>query len=175
MANDKWKMENVVESLTVMTESSQIRPASIELSARTRAANLERMQREVFDLAVIGGGITGASAFASHARILASHFRVVRLQTLNVERALRKQPLPRDYSIRLESQAMAESLDQLGLRTPVYIAGHSMGALVALDFALDNPARVRALVLSEPPAFWVVPPDEADACPEIREKRELTQ
>lgn len=31
-----------------------------ELSARTRTANLDRMRREVFDLAVIGGGITGA-------------------------------------------------------------------------------------------------------------------
>jgi glycerol-3-phosphate dehydrogenase len=31
-----------------------------ELSLRTRAANLERMRGEVFDVAVIGGGITGA-------------------------------------------------------------------------------------------------------------------
>jgi len=34
--------------------------AGDELSLRTRAANLARMQREVFDIAVIGGGITGA-------------------------------------------------------------------------------------------------------------------
>ncbi|MEK6288996.1 MAG: glycerol-3-phosphate dehydrogenase [Acidobacteriota bacterium] len=34
--------------------------AAIELSMRTRAASLERMRSEVFDLAVIGGGITGA-------------------------------------------------------------------------------------------------------------------
>src|SRR5205085_909462 len=31
-----------------------------ELSRRTRAANLERMRRETFDVVVIGGGITGA-------------------------------------------------------------------------------------------------------------------
>jgi glycerol-3-phosphate dehydrogenase len=31
-----------------------------EFSVRTRAANLERMRREVFDVAVIGGGVTGA-------------------------------------------------------------------------------------------------------------------
>src|SRR5690349_17305550 len=31
-----------------------------ELSLRTRAVNLERMQSDVFDIAVIGGGITGA-------------------------------------------------------------------------------------------------------------------
>ncbi len=41
-----------------MNEKPDTKP--LELSARTRAANLERMRREVFDLAVIGGGITGA-------------------------------------------------------------------------------------------------------------------
>jgi pimeloyl-ACP methyl ester carboxylesterase len=124
---------------------------------------------------MLGGGITGASAFASHARVLARDFRVVRLQTLNVDRALRRQPLPRVYSIRLESQAMASALDELGLRGRVYIAGHSLGALVALDFALDHRTRVAALVLSEPPAFWVVPPEEAGVSTEIQEKRELTR
>lgn len=36
------------------------RSATSDLSMRTRAANLQRLRREVFDLAVIGGGITGA-------------------------------------------------------------------------------------------------------------------
>lgn len=43
-----------------MNERPDTKPRALELSARTRAANLERMRREVFDLAVIGGGITGA-------------------------------------------------------------------------------------------------------------------
>jgi glycerol-3-phosphate dehydrogenase len=34
--------------------------AALELSLRTRSENLDRMRNEVFDLAVIGGGITGA-------------------------------------------------------------------------------------------------------------------
>ena len=34
--------------------------SGIELSRRTRAANLERMRRETFDIVVIGGGATGA-------------------------------------------------------------------------------------------------------------------
>ncbi|MEK6320183.1 MAG: glycerol-3-phosphate dehydrogenase/oxidase [Acidobacteriota bacterium] len=34
--------------------------AALELSVRTRAANLERMRLDAFDLAIIGGGITGA-------------------------------------------------------------------------------------------------------------------
>jgi glycerol-3-phosphate dehydrogenase len=43
-----------------MNKRPDTKPPALELSARTRAANLERMRREVFDLAVIGGGITGA-------------------------------------------------------------------------------------------------------------------
>ncbi len=38
---------------------------------------------------------------------------------------------------------------------PIVLLGHSMGALVALDFALRHPGRLRALVLSAPP-FEVV-------------------
>lgn len=34
--------------------------AALELSVRTREANIDRMKSEAFDLAVIGGGITGA-------------------------------------------------------------------------------------------------------------------
>ncbi|HSE36846.1 MAG TPA: glycerol-3-phosphate dehydrogenase/oxidase [Blastocatellia bacterium] len=43
-----------------MNSTPETRANAIELSARTRDANLDRMRREVFDLAVIGGGVTGA-------------------------------------------------------------------------------------------------------------------
>jgi pimeloyl-ACP methyl ester carboxylesterase len=33
----------------------------------------------------------------------------------------------------------------------------SFGALVSLDFALDNPQRIRTLIVIEPPAIWVLP------------------
>ena len=43
-----------------MKEITDRKQIGTELSPRTRAANIERMRHEVFDLAVIGGGITGA-------------------------------------------------------------------------------------------------------------------
>jgi glycerol-3-phosphate dehydrogenase len=46
--------ESMPEDITAVND-----PPS-ELSIRTRAANLERMRHQVFDIAVIGGGITGA-------------------------------------------------------------------------------------------------------------------
>lgn len=126
-------------------------------------------------LVMLGGGTTGAAGFAAHAQELAKDFRVIRLQTLNIDRAQKKQPLPPGYSIKVESNAMARSLDQLRLTGPVNVVGHSLGALVALDFALDHPDRVRTLVLSEPPAFWVVPPDEYRASVEMKRVAELVR
>lgn len=126
-------------------------------------------------LVMLGGGTLGAGEFALHARVLAGDFRVVRLQTLNVDRAQKKQPLPAGYSLKTESGAMAASLDQLGLTTPLDIVGHSFGALVALDFALDHPERVHTLILAEPPAFWVVGPEELRATADMRMMYELVR
>ena len=118
-------------------------------------------------LIMLGGGTTGAAAFAPHARELASAFRVIRLQTLNVERAHRRQPLPSNYSVRLEAQCMRRSIDRLNLNRPIDVVGHSLGALIALDFALNDPSAVRSMVLSEPPAFWVIPASERNANPDV--------
>ena len=124
---------------------------------------------------MLGGGTPGAEEFAPHARVLASEFRVVRLQTLNVDRAERGQPLPTGYSLKLESAAMARALGELHLDGPIDIVGHSFGALVALDFALDHPDRVRTLVLAEPPAFWAVGREELMATPDMRAMVELSR
>jgi pimeloyl-ACP methyl ester carboxylesterase len=124
-------------------------------------------------LVMLGGGTFGATALAPHAQILASEFRVIRLQTLNVDLAEARQPLPIDYSVGLESRAMANALDALQVRTPVDIFGWSYGGLIALDFALTHPDRVRALALFEPPAFWAVPSEELATSPDMRPVFEL--
>jgi len=53
------------------------------------------------------------------------------------------------------------------LPSPFVIVGHSYGAAVALKVALENTARVRALILYEPTLFALIdaaapPPNEAD-------------
>ncbi|HEX6323864.1 MAG TPA: alpha/beta hydrolase [Vicinamibacterales bacterium] len=102
-------------------------------------------------------GVHEAGGFEPHARALAPDFRIVRMQPLHIERAQKDLPLPAGYSMDIESEAMARALDRLGLTGPVDIVGASFGALVALDFALDQPERVRSLALFEPPAFWAMP------------------
>ena len=126
-------------------------------------------------LVMLGGGTFGAGAFAPHARILAQDFRVVRLQTLHFERSQKRQPLPAGYSVKVESAAMAKALDQLGLTKAVDVIGWSFGGVVALDFALDHPDRVRTLALAEPPAFWAVPGEELRAASGMRTMYELSR
>lgn len=142
-------------------------PAAVGLQAMIEGRGLP--------LVMLGGGTVGAGEFAPHARVLAADYRVIRLQTLNVERAQSREPLPDRYSVRTESAAMARTLDRLRIDAPVDIVGHSYGALVALDYALDHPHRVRTLVLAEPPAFWVMSADEREQESDVRSMIELTR
>jgi pimeloyl-ACP methyl ester carboxylesterase len=124
---------------------------------------------------MLGGGTMGASGFALHAAELAGQFRVIRLQTLNVDCADNRLSLPSCYSIRFESAAMCAALDVICPAERLDIVGHSFGALIALDFALDHPERVGKLVLSEPPAFWVVAPEELGASFELQRMTALVR
>lgn len=107
-------------------------------------------------LVLVPGGLTGWLSWEPHAERLAANRKVVRVQLLNVQYGLENRPLPPGYSVKMEAQALAATLDELGLREPVDIAAWSYGGLVTLDYALDNPARIRSLTLIEPPALWVL-------------------
>jgi pimeloyl-ACP methyl ester carboxylesterase len=124
-------------------------------------------------LVMLGGGIRGADEFIPHATILAANYRIIRLQTLSFTRSRQKQPLSSDYSLHTEVDAVDETLNRLGVRVPADFIGHSLGALIALQFALEHPERVRTLTLAEPPAFWVVPKNELQSTPDMRAMYEL--
>ena len=123
---------------------------------------------------MLGGGVYGAAMFAPHARELSPEFDVIRVQTLNVQRAESGGPLPRDYSVSSEAIAIRQTLDSLGVSGPIDLVGSSFGAVVALRFATLYPERVRTLVLFEPPAFWALADDEFARDEALREMRTLT-
>ena len=149
----------LVLSICLLTMASFLCPAIGQPVATLH----QSVQLEAFSegngppIVMLGGGTFGAAAFAAHAKILAKQFRVVRLQTLNVEKSQKKEQLPVGYSVKFESAAMARTLLSLGITTPADFVGQSFGALVALDFALDHPDLARTLALFEPPVFWAVP------------------
>ena len=107
-------------------------------------------------LVFVPGGLTGWLSWEPHARRLSSTRKVARVQLLNVEYGIKGQPLPADYSVRTESNALKATLDELRPNKPVDIIAWSYGAMVTLDYALNYADRVRSLTLIEPPAFWVL-------------------
>ena len=106
-------------------------------------------------LVLVPGGLTGWLSWKPHTDELAQHYRVIRVQLLSVDYGLRAEPLPAEYSLRMESEALTNTLDDLGVQTADF-AAWSYGAEATLDFALNHPDRVRSLTLIEPPAFWVL-------------------
>ncbi len=107
-------------------------------------------------LVLVPGGLTGWLSWEPHAARLSSNHQVIRVQLLNVQYGLDNQPLPSGYSVRMESQALKNTLDQMGFRQALDIIAWSFGAEITLNYALDNPSRIRSLVLIEPPAYWVL-------------------
>ena len=82
----------------------------------------------------------------------------VRLITLDFRGHGQTQPLGAEekISIRQFADDVAALLDELRIEKAV-VGGISLGAAVALRFALDYPARIRALVLSRP--AWLEGPN----------------
>ena len=104
---------------------------------------------------LLAGGRWDMQSFSQPSTALSSNHQVIRMEHFNVQYAAAGLTLPRGYSVKKESEAIGRTLDSLGIKKPVVLIGWSYGALMAMDFALDHPERIKKLVLYEPPAFWV--------------------
>lgn len=69
-------------------------------------------------------------------------------------------PIWATYDAKTQAVSLAKTLLTLGLRRRVILVGHSMGALVAVEFAKRYPALVEALLLCSPPLYNVDPSDD---------------
>ncbi len=104
---------------------------------------------------LVPGGLTGWLSWEPHARRLSENHRVIRVQLVAVDLGLQNEPIPPNYSVGYETSALSEALDIAGVEQ-AHFAAWSFGAEVTLNFALNNPGRVRTLTLIEPPAIWVI-------------------
>jgi pimeloyl-ACP methyl ester carboxylesterase len=123
-------------------------------------------------LVLVGGGLTGWLSWIPHQQKLGETRRVGRAQPLTVQLGLDDEPVPENYSIEMESAALAAAIDRFHPDGPIDLVGWSYGGHVSLDFALDHPERVRSLTLIEPPAFWVL---EAAGDPLYAREREAVR
>jgi pimeloyl-ACP methyl ester carboxylesterase len=102
---------------------------------------------------LLHGGTFDINAFAAHAKLLSDSFTAIRMQQFNVQYADEGRTLPKNYSVKTESEAVKATLDSLGITKPVVLIGHSYGGVIAFDFAINHPERIQSLVLVEAPLF----------------------
>jgi pimeloyl-ACP methyl ester carboxylesterase len=107
-------------------------------------------------LVLVPGGLTGWISWEKHAELLSQKRKVVRVQLLNVQLGIDDSPLPVDYSVKYESNALAESIEELNLEKPFDIAAWSYGAMITLDYIINHIENIRTATLIEPPALWVL-------------------
>ncbi|MGH7265665.1 MAG: alpha/beta fold hydrolase [Candidatus Rokuibacteriota bacterium] len=94
-------------------------------------------------LVCVHGLTANHTCWAALADVLAPEFRVVAYDLRG--RGDSDKP-PAGYSLEQHSRDLAALLDHIGLRRAI-VVGHSLGAHIALRFAVTRPARVRRLVL----------------------------
>jgi pimeloyl-ACP methyl ester carboxylesterase len=145
--------------------------AGVKSTNTSKEGTVAKMQLRITGqgrpLVIVGQGLTGILSWIPHAEKLAPARRVALAQPLSVEWGRTHRPLPADYSVKMESGALAAALADAGLTEALDVVAWSYGGLIALDFALDHPERVRTLLLVEPDAAWVLP-DYGRADGEVR-------
>jgi pimeloyl-ACP methyl ester carboxylesterase len=104
-------------------------------------------------LVFLHGATTNMSGLDKPTKLLAPDLRVIRMQSFNSQYAEANKALPENYSVRMESEAIGYTLDSLGVLEPVILVGSSYGGLIALDYAINHPDRIKSLILLEPVAF----------------------
>ena len=123
------------------------------------AVSEAKMKAEVLGsgdpVVLVPGGLTGWLSWEPHAQKFSSDHKAVRVQLLSVDLGLRNEPLPANYSVDFETHALTTTLNELGISQADFLAW-SYGAEITLNFALNNPDRIRTLTLIEPPAIWVL-------------------
>jgi cis-3-alkyl-4-acyloxetan-2-one decarboxylase len=98
----------------------------------------------------------------SYTPLLADTHRVIAIDLMGFGRS----PAPHaGYTVAAHCQAIKDTLDHLGVHEPITLAGHSMGALLALKYADIYADSVSKLVLLSPPLYKT--PEEA--------KRDITK
>jgi pimeloyl-ACP methyl ester carboxylesterase len=133
---------------------------SCNSSMQSKDSKVMSMQSKVTGngrpIVLVPGGLTGWASWEPFVKSFSEKRTVISVQLLGVQFGLENRPLPADYSVKTESDALAATLDSLGYNTPVDVVAWSFGAFTALDYALGHPNRIRTLTLIEPPAMWVL-------------------
>ncbi len=106
-------------------------------------------------IVLMPGSLSGWLQWIAHAERLATRHTVVRAQIRSVELVEAGEPVPADYGVVTERDALLSTVDSIGI-DQFDLIGWSAGGSIALSFAMAHPERVKTLTLIEPAAMWVL-------------------
>jgi pimeloyl-ACP methyl ester carboxylesterase len=97
------------------------------------------------------GIASSAVTFANVIPLVTGRHRIIALDLLGFGGS----PSPADatYSVEEHAAAVLRTIGALGLRGPLVLVGHSMGAIIAIRLAATHPRRVSRLVIVSPPIY----------------------
>jgi len=104
---------------------------------------------------MVHGGLEDYRGWSAQLAALAARYRAVAYsRRYNFPNRNEISSTP-SYSAQVDADDLAMLIEKLHLGR-VHLVGHSYGGLVALLFAMEHPALLRSLTLSEPPVFpWL--------------------
>jgi len=105
-------------------------------------------------LVLVPGILTGWLSWIPHTERLARSRKVIRVQPIHSELAVRGELPEPGFDWRTEREAFRLTLDALGIER-ADLAGWSGGGRALVEFCAAYPERVRTLTLIEPAAYWV--------------------
>lgn len=137
--------------------------AAVEIAARVTRASHNRAVRSLGDrlhVTVAGSGdpvvflhgFRGSGRYwEPHVRALARDRRIIIVDLLGFGRS----PWPADarYDVREHVEAIHRTIGPMVAGRPAAIVGHSMGAVLAAEYARAHPAEVSQVILLNPPMF----------------------
>ncbi len=128
----------------------------LKVPYRLSVHNFNSPKHPAATIILIHGIGTSWKTWQDVAKKIPSNIRVIAVDLLGFGNS--PKPSWQTYNAKIQADCIATTLLSKGLAGPVYIYGHSLGSLVAVELAKRYPIMVKALVLCSPP-FYKLPKD----------------
>ncbi len=123
----------------------------LQVPYELRVTQYRHPRRPIATIVLIHGIGNSSHSWEDLIPMLPKHTRVVAIDLLGFGRS--PKPAWGAYSAKAQARSVMLTLFRMGVNQRVYVVGHSLGALIAVEMAKRYPLVVRSLVLCSPPFY----------------------